>query len=343
MTDHTKRLAEIEARERAATKGPWGVDGGGDILAPGHPEDHDGRLLFESDPSNRYDPANSHFVVGAREDVPWLLGEYRAASEVLDAAGAPAGPLGERVRAIAAERDRLRAALRCVLKLTLGVQAIVDAIDPIPIDGDEPVRARPPGCDGRRPECCLTAALPDIGIVAAYGDTAQALAEDVASQVLFVVRTYALAAPETLAEDAVALRAKVRARLGLDGDPVVHENGTVFFEQIWSATPGALVTPEGQRLLHTMRGGLGSVPPEDVAWLIHYAMDAAMREEAIETVRVILRSLIEMPMTAMLAGLTSALPWADRLLEERAVLANAVRKANPEQAEELLRGLVDES
>ena len=64
----------------------------------------------------------------------------------------------------------------------------------------------------------LTVAIPDLGIVTARGDTAQALAEDVALQVIHVVRTYALAAPESLAEDAIVLRAKVRARLGLDGE-----------------------------------------------------------------------------------------------------------------------------
>ena len=61
----------------------------------------------------------------------------------------------------------------------------------------------------------MTAALPDLGIVAAHGSTPQALAEDVASQVLFVVRAYALAAPESLAPDAIALRGKIRVRLGL--------------------------------------------------------------------------------------------------------------------------------
>ncbi len=71
----------------------------------------------------------------------------------------------------------------------------------------------------------LTVAIPDLGIVAAHGDTAQALAEDVASQVLHAVRDHALAAPETLAPDALVLRAKVRARLGLDGEwSVVEES-----------------------------------------------------------------------------------------------------------------------
>lgn len=45
------------------------------------------------------------------------------------------------------------------------------------------------------------------------------------AQVLHAVRDHALAAPESLAEDALVLRAKVRARLGLDGEwSVVEES-----------------------------------------------------------------------------------------------------------------------
>lgn len=64
----------------------------------------------------------------------------------------------------------------------------------------------------------IEASLPDLGITVAHGATAQELAEDVASQVLHVVAAYGLADPATLATDALALRAKLRARLGMDLD-----------------------------------------------------------------------------------------------------------------------------
>lgn len=56
----------------------------------------------------------------------------------------------------------------------------------------------------------LTAALPHLGIVAAHGDTPQALAEDVADQLRFALRHYAQADDATLTPDAQALARRLR-------------------------------------------------------------------------------------------------------------------------------------
>jgi hypothetical protein len=86
-TDYAKRLAEIDARASAATRGPWpseeGWHNGG---APSRtwkiPARQDGaevEMLAE----------DALFVEHAREDVPWLLVQHRAASEALAALGIP--------------------------------------------------------------------------------------------------------------------------------------------------------------------------------------------------------------------------------------------------------------
>lgn len=86
------------------------------------------------------------------------------------------------------------------------------------------------------------------------------------------------------------------------------------------------------------RGG-DRVDIEDVVSLVYTMVDTAMCQGSEPMVRDVLRGLVGMPVTAMLAGLSASLPWAGRLREERAALAAAVRKADPGRAEELLRGL----
>lgn len=83
-----------------------------------------------------------------------------------------------------------------------------------------------------------------------------------------------------------------------------------------------------------------SVPVEDVVMLVYHTVDAAMRSEDVTAVKACLRCLVGASPVMMLAGLSISLPWADRLREERAALADAVRSVEPSRAHELLRGLV---
>lgn len=260
-TDHAKRLVEIEARERAAWPAPWLWDRDDGSIET----ETGGAIAYVAHHMNmhtiaRTGPAFSHsdadFIANAREDVPWLLAQLRAVSAALDAAGAPAGPLVERVRACTRDggwRDQWEALRRAKdaddiarAQATRDVDilrraahaAAVSLGEVLPDDaGPEAIAAAlRRATQARSQPTMLTVAIPDLGIVTAYGDTAQALAEDVASQVIHVVRTYALAAPESFAEDAIVLRAKVRAQLGLERVlPVVQEDGTAFFEQTWGA------------------------------------------------------------------------------------------------------------
>ena len=75
-------LNAIESRATAARPGPWHEDGSGDVLGPTlpdeDPDNREARLIFESDPSARFDPANSRFAAAAREDVPALVRLVRA-------------------------------------------------------------------------------------------------------------------------------------------------------------------------------------------------------------------------------------------------------------------------
>ncbi|MFE3657220.1 hypothetical protein [Streptomyces sp. NPDC059165] len=65
------RLAEIAAREAAATEGPWTVcDNYSDVLGP------DGDQLASYWNPTAED-SNGEFIAHARADVPWLLAEVR--------------------------------------------------------------------------------------------------------------------------------------------------------------------------------------------------------------------------------------------------------------------------
>ncbi len=86
-TDYAKKLAEIEARERAATKGPWpseaGWNNGGTPSRtwriPARQDGAEVEMLAE----------DALFVEHAREDVPWLLAQLHAVETALAAAGIP--------------------------------------------------------------------------------------------------------------------------------------------------------------------------------------------------------------------------------------------------------------
>lgn len=75
------RLKEIEARERAATEGPWSVDPAypGVIGVPGdNPESEWDQTICELD-----DDENALFIAHAREDIPYLCAALRAAHAAL--------------------------------------------------------------------------------------------------------------------------------------------------------------------------------------------------------------------------------------------------------------------
>lgn len=104
-TDYAKKLAEIEARERAATKGPWpseaGWNNGGTPSRtwriPARQDGAEVEMLAE----------DALFVEHAREDVPWLLAQLHAVETALAAAGIPSDG-----RAPAERVESLAAALR---------------------------------------------------------------------------------------------------------------------------------------------------------------------------------------------------------------------------------------
>lgn len=81
----------------------------------------------------------------------------------------------------------------------------------------------------------LTAALPHLGIVAAHGDTPQALAEDVADQLRFVLRHYAQADDASLTPDAQALARRLREWLA-DAPVVVMRSGRIDAAEVARVT-----------------------------------------------------------------------------------------------------------
>jgi hypothetical protein len=72
---------EAGALADAADQGPWGVDGAGDIMRPGDPDEREERLLFASDPSARFRPENSDFIAHARTSVPAMRDAILAIAE----------------------------------------------------------------------------------------------------------------------------------------------------------------------------------------------------------------------------------------------------------------------
>jgi len=75
---NTDRLAEIEAREAAATAGPWGLEGG---------EEYDGHgPLFLTSYSKHVNlnvdhlsPPDADFIAHGRVDIPWLIVQLKQA------------------------------------------------------------------------------------------------------------------------------------------------------------------------------------------------------------------------------------------------------------------------
>lgn len=103
-TDRAKRLAEIDARTTAATKGPWFDSGYRDSDDFGPHVETEGEATVAMCALNVSEHrANGPFIAHAREDVPFLLAEIRAADAALSAAGIPddGRPLAERLRGIA--------------------------------------------------------------------------------------------------------------------------------------------------------------------------------------------------------------------------------------------------
>lgn len=80
-SDLDARLKEIEAREQAATPGPW-HEAGGDVR-----DEHDRTLaemlcewLWHPNAGQRLDKdveADANFIAAARADIPFLIGEVR--------------------------------------------------------------------------------------------------------------------------------------------------------------------------------------------------------------------------------------------------------------------------
>lgn len=106
LTDRAKRLAEIKAREAAATKGPWRRRGSlsmdscveSEVTREGHgplmAADIDGNVAGDG-----VARANADFIADAREDVPWMHREIREADAALAALGFgdDGRPLAERI------------------------------------------------------------------------------------------------------------------------------------------------------------------------------------------------------------------------------------------------------
>lgn len=81
-SDKDRRLAEISAREQAATKGPWAVDApytraALDLFVPDGRRQPTIATVSTSGKDPRQCAADFDFMAEAREDVPWLLSEVR--------------------------------------------------------------------------------------------------------------------------------------------------------------------------------------------------------------------------------------------------------------------------
>lgn len=74
------RLAEMRAREQAATRGPWraGKSGNNNVYGPDGDYDASGAVaaVFKG-------PANREFIAHAREDIPYLLDLVQQQAEAL--------------------------------------------------------------------------------------------------------------------------------------------------------------------------------------------------------------------------------------------------------------------
>lgn len=98
-----QRLAEIAAREQAATKGPWGfydgstyIDIAADLEMTGigsysyrekiaQLDDQDPPEELDEDQASELMTANAEFIASAREDIPFLLAEVaRLTSELAE-------------------------------------------------------------------------------------------------------------------------------------------------------------------------------------------------------------------------------------------------------------------
>lgn len=77
--DVEARLAEIEARAKAATSGPWRMDGGAMLTPEGYVLS--GTTLPRGWNQLSAGMANADFIAHAREDVPWLLARLKEHDE----------------------------------------------------------------------------------------------------------------------------------------------------------------------------------------------------------------------------------------------------------------------
>lgn len=112
MTDRAKRLTEIEAREKAATPGPWGVDApydrhALDLFAPDRRKQPTIASVCTAGKDLRQCAADFDFMAEARQDVPWLLAEIRDADAALSALGVPddGRSLAERIKSLGETRE----------------------------------------------------------------------------------------------------------------------------------------------------------------------------------------------------------------------------------------------
>lgn len=90
--DRERRLAEISAREQAATKGPWAVDApythaALDLFVPDGRRQPTIATVSTSGKDLRQCAADFDFMAEAREDVPWLLSEARDSVPTEDVVG----------------------------------------------------------------------------------------------------------------------------------------------------------------------------------------------------------------------------------------------------------------
>ena len=120
MSDHTGRLASIQARAALATPGPWAIIEG-PIASIVRGIESDTTIIIDDDFDCTRDDAK--FIAAAREDIPWLLCHLEVAlAEVTRLNNILANhKLYEYYQT---EIDRLRAALGMIcLDDELGVQA----------------------------------------------------------------------------------------------------------------------------------------------------------------------------------------------------------------------------
>lgn len=139
MQDETaKRLAEIDARVEAATKGPWELREHEGLSAIAHPTG----FVLEDDYDA--DMRDRRFIAHARTDIPWLRTQLDAMREERDAASAAEDERADACERATAERDEARgAALAAVKQRNELVSAIDEARDVRPVGSSRTDGATP--------------------------------------------------------------------------------------------------------------------------------------------------------------------------------------------------------